>query len=327
MKDCITPRNFVASFSTLNANAAYTVIPYCQGLALDLPFHLNRLISSYSSLSTIELSRIQRVAVTENILKAMVGLPLCDLVTICLGHGPSGALSSIEVKCLSSSLKCNPFEFTCSDQVTVPFLHVNTCYFDRQNPPVKDCRWPLIRQSLELSRPPEASETLICSYDPVVSSAVLKEGLVSNVFAVDSKRRRVITAPDSDCLPGSMARLILAVCKKLNIQIERKSPSFSNLGKSWDSAFLSSATKPIHGIQSIVAPDLNAYNLMSLGATEFITEIRTALLQGLRDPDSGFFGSLIPYPMWWPQLTLATNITEETIKLLDCMESLNLHNF
>lgn len=65
------------------------------------------------------------------------------------------------------------------------------------------------------------------------------EGLSSNFFVLDRKRRTVLTAPIGTVLQGIIHKIVQNVCKVQNIPIDYTFPNLEHIDE-WEGAFITS---------------------------------------------------------------------------------------
>lgn len=192
----LTPRQFLESEN----RGVYTVIPVIDGLLLDLPFHLHRLINSFCILHTAEKYVFDIKSSTINLLEEMQRASLtCEkfgvLTVLMLGNQTE---NQVVFKAMFSNMPEEvyvPKSFDISEQSSVK---VDVQFYERKFPGAKDSFWPIHRKEIEAHRYHDASETLLCRKTTEVidsrkglddcsacSNEILTEGTISNLFVID----------------------------------------------------------------------------------------------------------------------------------------------
>ncbi|KAF9120456.1 hypothetical protein BGW39_011366 [Mortierella sp. 14UC] len=120
----------------------------------------------------------------------------------------------------------------------------------RQCATAKDSQWVRDRSGLEASLDKDSNEALL--YED--STQDIYEGLSSNFFAFDRKRRTVLTAPLDSVLEGTILKVVMNVCNKANIPVEFKFPNLKQTHE-WEGAFISSTSRLVLPIEKLVMPD------------------------------------------------------------------------
>lgn len=201
------------------------------------------------------------------------------------------------------------------NQFNFPFSEfcVETFPYVRKLPLSKSITWPSDRLFIENLRGHCSKEIILI--DPNNSNYL--EGLTSNLFVVDSTNCIIYTAPSNQVLPGSMRKLVIAACRKLNMKVEQINitPDVISL---CDAAFLTSATKPIVPITAVhLHPhDYNAVEVSSVAQrtrcpndgtiihfkhnSKVVSELTTYFRSQIFRQVDSFLVPMIPYQLWWP---------------------------
>ncbi|KAJ1920207.1 hypothetical protein H4219_001440 [Mycoemilia scoparia] len=129
----------------------------------------------------------------------------------------------------------------------------------RHNPNAKSLDWVHERQRLEKLLKPPINEMILC--DP--ATGTLYEGLSSNFFVTmamdqskaqssDYKDYKLVTAPLSTVLLGTVMRLVLEVCERDSVPIEYKNPSLMGFRNGeYNGAFITSTSRLVYPISTI----------------------------------------------------------------------------
>lgn len=109
----------------------------------------------------------------------------------------------------------------------------------RHNATVKDSLWVADRQPLEN---PKFNEVLLSE------NGEIYEGLTSNFACI--LNGKLLTSPLNNVLPGTVLKLALEICKKLEIPVEFRNPKISEIHE-WEGAFITSTSRLILPIDEI----------------------------------------------------------------------------
>lgn len=116
----------------------------------------------------------------------------------------------------------------------------------RSDPTIKSTKWIEDRKTLkDLIKGTDHNEVLIIDE----TSHEILEGLSSN-FGVLTKDGRMVSAPDSMVLPGSVMKLMKEACKDMGIPINEKCPNIDEAGE-WQAAFITSTSRLVLPITEI----------------------------------------------------------------------------
>ena len=110
----------------------------------------------------------------------------------------------------------------------------------------------------------------------------IKEGLVSNVFVVDSQDRLLcgptsVDETEAICLSGSMARIVRSAARCLNIPTEEESLiPVPWEGTKWKAAFVCNAARGLTPISHLIYPDrrINTVQLLDSTNNEVVKALR-----------------------------------------------------
>ena len=243
--DALSPRDFVEQHARQHGlQSAYTVLPVRHGRMLDFPFHLRRLALSLDQLTatksgarSIELSHQLEYKVSRALApwyeESRSGfLTLCAVITAC-GEPQVDVLFS-------------PSETVPGLPSSQPLMGIaiDTAIYKRGNSAAKYSLWTLERKPIEFNRHPGATETILI--EMTNSTALLLEGLTSNVFVIENGE--LVTAADG-VLQGSMAHLLLQHCRNLGVPLALRKPCIADAHQ-WTAVFLTSAldilVSPLH---------------------------------------------------------------------------------
>jgi hypothetical protein len=223
---------------------------------LDLPFHLQRLISGFDELAAQKLWQTDDIHSKYDLVQSSIRSTVRDLkdntgiLTVAM-QSDSGGKVFVD----SFFFPMNATTFT-ADR-SPPNIIVDVQFYRRKRPLCKDISWPLERRILEANRPPQVTDTLLCSPEIILEGSAsymnaLTEGLISNLYVVENDYS-LTTCPKPYVLQGSMANIISTVAKEKGIVINYQPPLLSEIS-SWRGAFLSSSCKPLHVISTILLP-------------------------------------------------------------------------
>jgi branched-subunit amino acid aminotransferase/4-amino-4-deoxychorismate lyase len=236
------PREFVVRNDLNLRNCVYTVAPVMNGRIMDLPYHMKRL--EYNQRLKCDMASLLLPPLVYGlILKAILSVFRSSsgtrdgLLTICLGQNNENLEWEADALLFPQS---SDFLFHSANQKLV----VDVQNYQRiGDPRIKACSWPQERKPLEAQRLSQAAETILCKQHQDKRNLLeLTEGLTSNLFVVENGA--LVTAPDDQALPGSMARLVVSYANQLNAPIERRCPTLNTVDSgphsSWSAAFLTS---------------------------------------------------------------------------------------
>jgi branched-subunit amino acid aminotransferase/4-amino-4-deoxychorismate lyase len=103
----------------------------------------------------------------------------------------------------------------------------------------------------------------------------LYEGLSSNFCVYDRKLQSLVTAPVGSVLQGTILKMVMAVCDQEKIPVQYKFPNLKNI-QDWEGAFISSTSRLILPIETIVLPDGAEVHFQE---SDTIDRIRTRVLE------------------------------------------------
>ncbi len=118
----------------------------------------------------------------------------------------------------------------------------------RRNALAKDSEWTRQRRALELAKPADCNEVILCD-----EGGRLFEGLQTNFYAVVDGR--VQTAGEG-ILEGTVRKMLLDACEKgaLDVPLDLQPPSVREMDK-WQGAFISSTSRLLLPISEIIYTD------------------------------------------------------------------------
>lgn len=300
----MNPRQFVTESNNYLRRAVYSVAPFANGKCLDLPFHIHRLWTSFD-VNMNPASAVIWPFLVEMDKGSQLPVTSSGLLTVCFGE----SIFNGELEFRSFwSYDQSPFK---KDTL----VDVDVQLFQRKIPQVKDCRWPIERRVLESNRPCWIGETLLSRPDGSIT-----EGLVSNVFCVDEQDRIITTASPSTCLSGSMSRLVRATCSHMEVPVCYSAVDLK--AETVDGAFLTSATKPITGISSVLFRSTSGTDeeIRRFKPSPLMLEIRSTLLRGLETQDPNFLAEEIPYELWWDVKNDRRTMEERMDRMIECVK-------
>ncbi|KAF9970242.1 hypothetical protein BGZ73_007086 [Actinomortierella ambigua] len=144
----------------------------------------------------------------------------------------------------------------------------------RDHATAKDSQWVRDRGLIEKSLEPDTNEALLMD-----DNQNIYEGLSSNFFAVvngpDGQGPTVITAPLEYVLQGTIHRAVQAICKQDNIPLVYKFPNLKDVDQ-WQGAFVSSTTRLVLPIETMVLPDGTHKNIPD---SPLVEQLRTAVAE------------------------------------------------
>ena len=295
----MNPRTFVSGFYETHGRAgAYTVVPVLNSRVLDLPFHVERCATSAMMLSGLPRlsggvdrsagfeSALRRKLVAEGLLEGIES----GLLTIC---AVVKGEADWEVQTLVTR---TPTREEMASPAEAGFVDV-TRALQRTMPLAKATSWTVDRVAVEKMRLKGAAETLLVAGD---DDAVL-EGLVSNFYCVKGGST-LYTAPRGTVLPGSMGNLVEQLAIHLGFNIVEQSPRLQDC-HAWDTAFLTSATKPIVPIRRIVhhtSGELRTvYDAPVQHPTSLFSLLTTTLRQGLFIQEPSLLEETLGRRLWF----------------------------
>ncbi|KAF9369349.1 hypothetical protein CPB97_003665 [Podila verticillata] len=120
----------------------------------------------------------------------------------------------------------------------------------RHHATAKDSQWVRDRSELEKALAKDSNEALLLDE----ATQDLYEGLSSNFFAVHRSTKTVVTAPLDSVLTGTILKVVLNVCEQHNIPVKFAFPNLKHVND-WEGAFISSTSRLVLPIESIVLPD------------------------------------------------------------------------
>ncbi|KAF8967228.1 hypothetical protein BGZ46_000196 [Entomortierella lignicola] len=120
----------------------------------------------------------------------------------------------------------------------------------RQKATAKDSQWVRDREDLVAALDKDSNEALLLDD----ATQDLYEGLSSNFYAFDRKRRTILTAPLGSVLLGTIQKAVLNVCDVEKIPVHYTFPNLKHIDE-WEGAFISSTSRLVLPIEKIVLPD------------------------------------------------------------------------
>lgn len=129
----------------------------------------------------------------------------------------------------------------------------------RPNPEIKSAGWIEERKAF---KDPAFNETILIDG----SSGRCFEGLSSN-FAVIDLHNRLLTAPPSVVLAGSVMKMVMEAADELGIDVVLDTPDISDIS-SWKAAFITSTSRLVLPITEITLEDMSLYKIPSLECNE-----------------------------------------------------------
>ncbi|KAG0021236.1 hypothetical protein BGZ81_009033 [Podila clonocystis] len=120
----------------------------------------------------------------------------------------------------------------------------------RHHATAKDSQWIRDRSKLEEALSKDSNEALLLDE----TTQDVYEGLSSNFFALDRATKTVVTAPLDSVLTGTILKVVLSVCEQHKIPVKFAFPNLKHVDD-WEGAFLSSTSRLVLPIETIVLPD------------------------------------------------------------------------
>ena len=113
----------------------------------------------------------------------------------------------------------------------------------RKNAMAKDSEWTRQRRALELQKPEDCNEVVLCD-----DSGLLFEGLQTNFYAV--KGGRLQTAGEG-VLEGTVRKLLLEECEREGVEVDLSPPSLEEIDE-WQGCFISSTSRLLLPVSRVV---------------------------------------------------------------------------
>ncbi|KAG0199050.1 hypothetical protein BGX28_007611 [Mortierella sp. GBA30] len=120
----------------------------------------------------------------------------------------------------------------------------------RHQATAKNSQWVRDRCHISASMSKDSNEALLMDD----STQDLYEGLSSNFYAFDRKRRVILTAPLGSVLEGTIMKSVMQICKAEHIPVEFSSPNLKHIDE-WEGAFISSMSRLVLPIEKLILPD------------------------------------------------------------------------
>ena len=290
-------RSFVNERALASRCGSYTVMPIVDKKCLDLPFHIKRLQDSFLTLSGgILIDNDVVVSNTINEVNKQLSEENTGYILLTLTESLSGPIKYDSYFALTPK-----FEWFSSSETNDnnSSFDVQFLPYKRKNPMCKDIFWPQERIVLESNiLSPYINEVIMFTNNNTnTSSKLLFEGLTSNFFCVNDYDNIIYTAPDTEVLPGSMRKLVLAACEQLGIAVIYTCPNLDDIYTSlpntnndnkqhYTGAFITSATKSIQVINTAYyQPILNLAKIKPeirrFSPSPLITRLRHYLIRQL----------------------------------------------